>query len=1746
MANENIQELAHTLFEYIKEVCLLRQQKVLNVDKQLGAMPLHKLNDPTYIKIFNKDTVAGAPETDNDKLLVFHKPDFTPCPPPDPSLERWLSPGWPDFRQPLEYIDRLTLPPKETENTTAPFADTDTYPFPSEFDSEDSPEEVSASPEPEYEYFIDDSARVALFHDWEHKRSIWVNHEKHITHLRDLFNDLFDMYNLFRHSPDALEIMIGNGMLTDKHNKEIHHPFFLKRATLTLDSVHNTLELCDSYEPPQIYLPLFSAMEDINVDIIRPKEKEAAENNVHPWDHRDGRDLLRSVVHQLHGSSRYQDDGENLIQFDERILVKWEPYIFLRKRPDGTIKAMETILDDVDRGAPVPASLSGILGKFDYSTPANHESHDISLDWSESQDIFPEAEDILLPKPANKEQLEIVRRIAHAPAVLVQGPPGTGKTHTIANLLGHFLAEGKTVLVTSHTSKALTVLKNKVPKDLQALCVAMLDDNRADMEESINVIIERTATSSYGAQRTAAEQIRAQRHETLLALRRARHLVYAIRHKEFEPIAYFGESWSPAKAADYVAQHENLLALIPEPVSRDAAFPLSDAELEWLYASNTQLTMAEETELSIGLPRPEDLMTPQQFATGIDLLERLILQLQALNATGKVLLAWKPSQNAIINQLTDQIFAQEGDSASESALRKSLAIYEEPIPNWAVFAIADGAEDGLSRKRWERLLGLIEETFSKSQPILEKQLQRPIKILSTTAGNLKNIYKELLTDAQKHGRVKKGIFMSKEKKAALDSVSIAGNTPETSEDIESILEYLDLLILREQLGQLWDSLMAAHGARNFSDFGDEPERLCHQQYHSISFWLNWVNNTRKALCALAEDAGIGPSLIQPLNTFVSFTDDKVSSMLQHIKEQLIPSVNLLHLINELCTFNHAKETTLDCLECLSISPICLRLQAAIQSSSTSEYALGIQDLSTLLAKEEIQRKRSTLLEKIEASAPAWANAIRSRSGCHGEQIVPNNLLTSWKAHQLSQIVDEIASTPLSDAENQVTTLTSQFRKETEKLASALAWLYLRERIDQNPSMRQSLNGWKQTIAKIGKGTGKRAPELRNEARKLMIECQKAVPAWIMPVSNVMSSVDVAHTKFDVIIIDEASQSDFTASAILYMGKKIIVVGDDEQVSPLAVGIDETKMQDLMNMFIKGKIPNAHLWDPKTSLYDIAAQVYQPLMLREHFRCVPDIIGYCNMLSYQGKIKPLREAGSSPFKTAVISYRVNGIRNGTSKTNEEEAKAIVALIKACIEQPEYADKSIGVISLLGDSQIKLINRLLLNEIPLVDYEQHQILCGTASNFQGDERDIIFLSMVDSNKKNGPLSMTSGEGTNTSGKSMKQRYNVAVSRAKDQLWVIHSLDYTADLKHNDMRRRLLEYAADPHAFAAQIEHIEAMADSPFEIEVVKALVERGYHIEQQWPVGAYRLDMIAIYGNKEIAIECDGERWHSGEDKILQDMERQSNLERLGWKFIRIRGSEYYRGREQTIARVVSELNAAGVYPEASNLNGSAPQEDSLLTKIKVRATQLLSTSKQTEDSPLPTSNVVVSNLEAEAIAAPAVTIAKSELKIPMVKPAAPAKTDLISTVVAHEASVVTDTHTAESKQEVPIATDSTTPPMEPEASISKAQTVAASVISSSQVEITDISTRNTAHAILPTRPAKASPLSTEKLLSELDAQGFCYIDNRKTSGLIWVVYDVTQLRNFLILRTKYNFKYTFEKRGAKATNNVPAWCITGLK
>ena len=173
----------------------------------------------------------------------------------------------------------------------------------------------------------------------------------------------------------------------------------------------------------------------------------------------------------------------------------------------------------------------------------------------------------------------------------------------------------------------------------------------------------------------------------------------------------------------------------------------------------------------------------------------------------------------------------------------------------------------------------------------------------------------------------------------------------------------------------------------------------------------------------------------------------------------------------------------------------------------------------------------------------------------------------------------------------------------------------------------------------------------------------------------------------------------------------------------------------------------------------------------------------------------------------------------------------------------------------------------------------------------------------------------------------------------MWVVNSLDVDNDLKTGDIRKEFLEYVSSPKEMLLT-EEMEKNSESVFEEKIAKYLISEGYHIEQQWEAGLYKIDMVALFQDKKVAIECDGEKWHSTEEQIREDMERQNVLERCGWEFIRIRGSRYFKNPEFTMKALIEELNRKGIYPESMEDKRYLTKEKELLNKIKNRALKIM--------------------------------------------------------------------------------------------------------------------------------------------------------------------------------------------------------------
>lgn len=169
--------------------------------------------------------------------------------------------------------------------------------------------------------------------------------------------------------------------------------------------------------------------------------------------------------------------------------------------------------------------------------------------------------------------------------------------------------------------------------------------------------------------------------------------------------------------------------------------------------------------------------------------------------------------------------------------------------------------------------------------------------------------------------------------------------------------------------------------------------------------------------------------------------------------------------------------------------------------------------------------------------------------------------------------------------------------------------------------------------------------------------------------------------------------------------------------------------------------------------------------------------------------PLRRYGAGRLEPTVAARHVrDGYQNGVGarSVNPPEAEALVKEIVRVCSQPAYADKTIGVISLVGEAQARDIETRLIRQLDPEEYERRQIVCGDAYAFQGDERDVMFLSMVLAPHNGRRIRALTDANT-------QRRFNVAASRAKDQLYLFHTATL-ADLNPNCMRYRLLDYCLD----------------------------------------------------------------------------------------------------------------------------------------------------------------------------------------------------------------------------------------------------------------------------------------------------------------------------------------------------------------
>ncbi|GAA0742219.1 AAA domain-containing protein [Clostridium oceanicum] len=1474
------------LFHFLKEYNNIKNPKITDITNQVWMKWVDNL--PKHETIVNNIYLSES--DDIEGILRVKRPILRECPKIPREIKKWIEKGWENINGEVKIKKEIKIK--------------------SGFNNKNNETKYIT------EKFEDDKKRVNAFNEWEKERNKWIENEKPARAVDDLFNTLYELYSKIKKESESIELILGDGLLLYKKDIFIEHPILLQHVNLKFDANVPEFILTESDKNTEIYRSLFYNIEGINNELLMELYNDFEGNNYSPIEGENTSSFFNRVANALSPKGRFIESKSETNDNLENPQIYRKPVLFLRKKNLGFGIAVDSIIEDIDDKTNIPTFLEEVVGCIEENNPTEKSSK-VMLN------LNPNGidKDILLTKPANSEQLAVAKYLESNSAVLVQGPPGTGKTHTIANMIGYLLSQGKSILVTSYSEKALSVLKDKVADNLQSLCLSLLStvESRVEMEKTLDEINENRSRLDPETLKHQIESLEKIRKDKIAKLRELKLKLKNIRLNEYRPIVVNGEEFNPLDAAKFISKYKDAYSWIPMPVKLGVAPSLSEEEIIELYETNKTISKDQEKEYDNKLPELSELITPRDFQDLI--FNKHEFSEEKLNQYKN---CWDAKS---LNYTTEELESIIVD------INKSLKCIN--LDSEWTLATIQASKEKVVKKNWVNLVNEINNVYQMKLDISEEIFNYKPEF-ENIEDNL-DMSKQLNTIINKleaSGKINRiNLMFNPDMKKVINCCRVNGSTPKYINEYRALLKYYNLNKAKKQLKNRWNRQIAPLGADSTEEMGEEFELVCEKYCDVIEENLLWYEKHWDPIILKLKSIGVNFDFI---DNEIDLSNDKYSS-LKNIKNKL--GVKLKDVIKSeiyrLKYFKYIKmkdsvTKVINQYSSMQDSEILKGLQDALLDENVEVYKKYYEKLVNIKNLSKDIERRRYLLKKISESASSWAKEIKHRNKVHGENKPPTKIKEAWLFAQFSEELEKRNNQSIEVIQNDIIKLENYIKENTSELAFKKAWEAKLNDFQNNKRQVQSIEGWRQLIRKIGKGKGKRAEIYKAEARKLMPNCQSAVPVWIMPLSKVVENFNPSENKFDVVIIDEASQADVMALVALYLGKKVIVVGDNEQVSPLSIGEKTEDIDRLIREYLYD-IPNDKLYCGKFSVYDLAqSSGYQPIRLKEHFRCVPEIIQYSNILSYNRQIKPLRDSSEVTTKPATVIYRVEGAISN-NKINEKEAETLVSLIIGCCKNQEYKDKTFGVITLRGDKQAVLIDRLLQKKMNPIEYRKREILCGNPANFQGDERDIIFLSMVDTNDGEGPL-RKNGYGNDD---LFKKRYNVAVSRARDQIWLIHSLDSENDLKLGDIRKELIDYFKNPHSKDVEYNTLSKKAESEFEKEVMRYLIDKGYKIVPQWQVGSYRIDMVAICNDKKIAIECDGEKWH-GEEKIEEDMIRQSILERLGWRFIRIRGSEFYKDKIETMKVVYNKLEKMGIYQSCCKLGVENNNSDSLINRVKSTA------------------------------------------------------------------------------------------------------------------------------------------------------------------------------------------------------------------
>jgi len=442
--------------------------------------------------------------------------------------------------------------------------------------------------------------------------------------------------------------------------------------------------------------------------------------------------------------------------------------------------------------------------------------------------------------------------------------------------------------------------------------------------------------------------------------------------------------------------------------------------------------------------------------------------------------------------------------------------------------------------------------------------------------------------------------------------------------------------------------------------------------------------------------------------------------------------------------------------------------------------------------------------------------------------------------------------------------------------------------------------------------------------------QAVKPVFMMSPISVAQYLEPGVLQFDLLLIDEASQvRPVEALGAVARARQMAVVGDERQLPPTqffdrVVGDDGRDPTD----------DDFHAGDLESILGLCEGQNMPSRMLRWHYRSRHhSLIALSNHEFYENNlyVVPSPFHGEGGFGLRFHHVADGVFDRGRSRTNRREA---IAIAEAVMEHAaSHPDKTLGVGAFSVAQRDAILDEIELRRRQAPELESF-FATGSAEpffvknleNIQGDERDVILISVGYARDESGFISMNFGPLNAEGG---ERRLNVLITRARERCEVYSSI--TAD--DIDLARTRARGAQALKSFLsyARTGFLDAEAtgvgsyDSEFERQVGRALKDAGFEVHAQIGVAGFFIDLGIVDperpGRYLLGIECDGASYHSARSARDRDRLRQQVLEDRGWIIHRIWSTDWFNRPEDQLRKVLESVERAKAV-WASRDNGAA--------------------------------------------------------------------------------------------------------------------------------------------------------------------------------------------------------------------------------